>query len=186
MPDRHAGLSRAFDLSRASYFLDFALVPIAVGALAWFALWRDLGALGLALSVGIGVLAWSLAEYWIHRAIFHGSNGFERMHQIHHALPRDMVGVASWGTFAAFAVLWLVAEVFAGPAIGSAMTAGFMLGYLSYCMIHVRMHHGNRARFTRYLAFMFEHHAGHHRGGSGNFGVSSPIWDFVFNTYRKA
>lgn len=97
---------------------------------------------------------------------------------MHHALPKDMIGVASWGTFAGFAIIWLL--------LGASFTAGFMLGYLTYCTIHVRMHHGNKAHFWRYVAFMHHHHAGHHRGGKGNYGVTSPVWDYIFNTYRKA
>lgn len=54
-------------------------------------------------------------------------------------------------------------------------------------VIHVRFHHHDAdARLSRYVAFMNRHHAGHHRGGRGNFGVSSPIWDFVFGTYRHS
>lgn len=174
--DRHDGLSPAFDLSRWAYFLDFVLVPLAVAGLV--ATSPDaLTARGLAIAAA-GIVAWTLVEYWVHRLVFHGATPFEPMHQMHHRLPKDMIGVASWGTFAGFAVVWLLT--------GPAFTTGFMLGYLAYCVIHVRMHHGDRSRFSRYVAFMFEHHAGHHRGGKGNFGVSVPVWDFVFNTYRKA
>lgn len=171
--DRHEGLSPAFDLSRFSYFLDFALVPIAVSALVSLMPWE----VASALLFVAGFVVWTLAEYWIHRLLFHGHTPFEPMHQMHHRLPKDMIGISSWGTFAGFAVVWLLA--------GGAFTAGFMLGYLAYCAIHVRMHHGSRERFGRYVRFMFECHAGHHRGGKGNFGVSVPVWDFVFGTYRK-
>lgn len=183
---RHAGLPRAFDLSVGGYFLDFVLVPIAAIALMVLAS-RGIGPVMLALAVLAGILAWSLAEYWIHRSIFHGRTSFEPMHQMHHALPRDMIGVASWGTFLGFTAIWSLAELFAGAAIGSAFTAGVMLGYLFYCAIHVRYHHhGEGARLSRYVAFMNEHHVGHHRGGKGNFGVSTPIWDFVFGTHRPS
>jgi sterol desaturase/sphingolipid hydroxylase (fatty acid hydroxylase superfamily) len=165
---KHPGLWRAFDLSAWGYFLDFALVPVAVVLLV-----ED--GISVAELVG-GFVAWSFTEYWIHRLVFHGATPFEPMHQMHHALPKEMIGVASWGTFAGFAVIWFI--------FGSAFCGGFMLGYLSYCAIHVRMHHGNRAQFSRYVSFMFDHHAGHHRGGSGNFGVSSPVWDFAFGTYQ--
>src|SRR3954466_1180049 len=131
--DRHAGLSPAFDLPPWSYFLDFILVPFAAAGLIYLN-WS-------ALSFAIGVLGWTLAEYWIHRLVFHGSTRFEPMHQMHHALPKDLIGVASWGTFAGFAAIWLM--------FGASFTAGFMLGYLGYCVIHVRMHHGDRARFGR-------------------------------------
>lgn len=166
---KHPGLWRAFDLSARGYFLDFALVPFAVAVLVL----TDVCSVGLLIG---GFAAWTFAEYWIHRLVFHGKTPFEPMHQMHHTLPKDMIGVASWGTFAGFALIWLIA--------GSAFCAGFMLGYLSYCIIHVRMHHGDQRKFSRYVAFMNRHHAGHHRGGKGNFGVSSPVWDFVFCTYQ--
>jgi dihydroceramide fatty acyl 2-hydroxylase len=187
VPPRHEGLSPAFDLSRWSYFLDFALVPAAASGLLFLAWWRGLGAGVITAAIIVGAIGWSLAEYWIHRSVFHGRTPFEPMHQMHHRLPKDMIGLASWATFAAFGGIWLVAEVFAGLAIGSAFTAGVMAGYLLYCGIHVRFHHhGDDAKLSRYIAFMNKHHVGHHRGGKGNFGVSSPIWDFVFGTYRPS
>jgi dihydroceramide fatty acyl 2-hydroxylase len=185
--NRHAGLSPAFDLAPWSYFLDFALVPIAAGVLIWLASRGDIGAAGIGLAALMGFVAWTLAEYWIHRSVFHGATSFEPMHQMHHALPKDMIGLASWATFVGFSGIWLTAETFAGGVIGSSFTAGVMVGYLFYCAIHVRFHHhGPAARLSRYVAFMNRHHVAHHRGGKGNFGVSSPIWDFVFGTYRPS
>jgi dihydroceramide fatty acyl 2-hydroxylase len=186
VPKRHAGLSPAFDLAPWSYFLDFALVPISACALIVFA-GRGVGSLGISVAALAGVAAWTLVEYWIHRLVFHGPTPFEPMHQLHHALPKDMIGLASWATFAGFAAIWLVAAIVCGRHAGAAFTAGLMLGYLAYCAIHVRMHHHRRGdRLSRYIAVMNAHHAGHHRGGQGNFGVTSPVWDFVFGTYRPS
>lgn len=181
---RHNEVHRAFDLTVWGYFLDFALVPVAVVALCIFAGWRVLPSYGVALAMLAGVLIWSLAEYWIHRAIFHGDTPFETMHQQHHALPKDMIGLASWATFAGFSGLWLIAQTFAGAAVGSAVTAGVMAGYLGHCAIHVSIHHAAARGFGRYGAMMLALHRAHHRGGKGNFGVTSPIWDFVFGTYQ--
>lgn len=183
---RHAGLSRAFDLSSWAYFMDFALVPPAVIALLFWSHHIGSGWLALGVAALSGGGAWTLAEYWIHRLVFHGTTPFEPMHDMHHRLPKDMIGLASWSTFVGFAGVWLIAETFAGAAIGSAFAAGFMLGYLFYCGIHVRMHHGDRGRFGWYVGMMFEHHSGHHRGGKGNFGVSSPVWDLAFGSWRRA
>lgn len=167
---RHDGLSRAFDLAPWSYYLDFVLVPVAVIGLIWLQ--------SSMILIGLGLAGWTLAEYWIHRLVFHGHTRFEPMHHMHHVLPKDLIGVASWVTFAAFACVWLLA--------GAAFTAGLMLGYLAYCAIHVRFHHHRTdAKLSRYVAFMNVHHVAHHRGGKGNFGVTSPIWDIVFNTYRS-
>lgn len=181
----HAGLPRAFDLSARGYFLDFALVPIVAGLLTGFAWQRGLSLVSLGLCMAAGMLAWSLAEYWIHRLLFHGRTPFEPMHQMHHALPKDMIGVATWGTFVGFAAIWLAMAALAGALAASVATAGFMLGYLFYCTIHVSIHHADAIGFGRYGRLMMRLHHAHHRGGKGNFGVSSPIWDFVFRTYRS-
>lgn len=165
----HAGLWRAFDLSFVGYFLDFVLVPACVILLF----------LIFPISIGMlltGFVTWTLAEYLIHRFVFHGNSPFESMHQMHHALPKDWIGIASWGTFLGFLVI--------GLSAGVSFVTGFMLGYLFYCIIHVWMHHGDSSQFGSYIAYMHRLHNGHHRGGRGNFGVTSPVWDFAFSTYR--
>lgn len=184
MPDRHAGLPRAFDLTRLGYFLDFALVPLAVAALIMLGYRWGLGTGATAAGIVAGLLAWSLAEYWIHRAVFHSRIGFQSMHEMHHALPKDLIGIASWATFAGFALVWLSSAGLVGAGAGSVMTAGFLLGYLIYCSVHVAIHHRAARGLGRYGALMLALHQGHHRGGRGNFGVSSPLWDIVFGTYQ--
>lgn len=179
--EKRPGLHRAFDLSTWAYFLDFFLVPAASGVLAlWSSLHLTWGVVGSCAVAGLVV--WTLLEYWVHREVFHHRlSPFEPMHQMHHRLPRDMIGIASWGTFTGFAGLWALASVWGAPA-GAALTAGVMLGYLGYCLIHVRMHHGGPS--WGYVAFMMRHHVAHHRGGRGNFGVTSPVWDVVFRSYH--
>lgn len=181
-PD-YAALPRAFDLSRPSYYLDFALVPLLSAALIGVLL--HAGAFkSLAFGLPLGILLWEIAEYLIHRLAFHRLAYFRAMHDVHHAHPRDYVGIASYGTLAAFGGVWLALALMSGLWIAHGITAGVLLGYLFYIAIHDRMHHGERARFGPYMRFMFGHHAGHHRGGEWNFGVSSPAFDVIFRTYR--
>lgn len=105
---RHERLSPVFDLTRIGYFLDFALVPLAVlFLLAWMPAPFSAEAV---VMMATGAAAWTLAEYWIHRLVFHGPTHFAPMHQVHHELPKDMVGVASWGTFAGFGAIALPAN----------------------------------------------------------------------------
>lgn len=180
-----AQLPRAFDLSRASYYLDFVLMPVIMLALIGADMAIGAG-LAIILGLGFGAVAWMLAEYLIHRLLFHDVALFRRMHDVHHAYPRDYVGIASWGTVAAFGLPWAAFALLVGIVIANAVTAGLLCGYLFYIAIHDRMHHGNRSRFGRYMAFMFRHHAGHHRGGECNYGVSSPVFDLIFRTYRSS
>jgi dihydroceramide fatty acyl 2-hydroxylase len=171
------GLQKEFDLSKFEYYLDFILVPVAI-----------IGLLCIASNVFlfmVGFVLWTLIEYWIHRSIFHGPTRYEPMHQMHHRLPKDMIGINSIGTFSGFLFIGVFFWFLVGIAT-FALIAGLMAGYVFYCVIHLVMHHGNRTNFNPYTEFMFRHHAGHHRGGQGNFGVTSPIWDVVFGSFRKS
>jgi sterol desaturase/sphingolipid hydroxylase (fatty acid hydroxylase superfamily) len=185
---RHAGVHRAFDLSTWAYFLDFAIAPIGAAALIGFAIaHRDGESVAMmALSLPAGLFLWSIVEYWVHRLLFHGGTPFEPMHEQHHALPKDMIGAASWVTFPGFSIAWFLASIAGGQALGGMITAGLILGYLLYCTIHVSMHHADAFGFGRYGQMMMRLHRAHHRGGKGNFGVSSPLWDIVFRTYQPA
>jgi len=182
---RHA-LPRAFELARWSYCLDFVLAPSAVAGLIWLAWQLDLGGWG---GVGLylaGVAFWTFAEYWIHRSLFHGP--FAAMHDEHHRQPKAFIGVGSSGTFAAFGVTWLLLAALLGEARACAVLAGLISGYLVYCVVHGGLHHFAGRGFGRYGAMMLRLHNAHHRGGSrsghANFGVTSPLWDVVFRTWR--
>jgi dihydroceramide fatty acyl 2-hydroxylase len=182
MPVNDAALPRAFALSRSGYYADFILAPFAAAGLIADYLSGGRPLRDLAVLLILGALAWQLAEYLIHRFAFHGP--LARLHDVHHRRPAAYVGVASWGTFLSFGAAWLALVVAFGASIADAVAAGVLGGYLFYITIHDRMHHGDRAKFGRYIAYMFALHGGHHRGGHWNFGVSSPLFDFVFRTYR--
>lgn len=180
----HAWLPRAFGLTRRGYYLDFALMPLIAAAL----IARELSTAGPSLllfdRILFGAVVWTLAEYLIHRFVFHGATRYEKMHHVHHERPAAWVGVGSWGTILALFCVWVLLGMI-GPSFGNAVTAGLVLGYLFYIVVHDRYHHGNRRAFGRYVRFMDRHHAGHHRSGDVNFGVSSPVWDYLFGTYRR-
>ena len=141
------------------------------------------------LAVVVGALSWSLAEYLIHRFAGHSRfakrNPFGVEHTQHHARGHYF---APWWKKALFALGFLalvapVAILAAGPASGLAYAAGLVAAYLGYeaqhRLLHVRAGHGPYARWAR------RHHFHHHFVDPGtNHGVTSPIWDLVFGTYR--
>jgi sterol desaturase/sphingolipid hydroxylase (fatty acid hydroxylase superfamily) len=58
-----------------------------------------------------------------------------------------------------------------------------MHGYLAYDMLHYAIHRG--VMKSRIGAYLRKHHLQHHYAvPERNFGVSSPLWDFVFRTTR--
>lgn len=137
----------------------------------------------------VGLTLWTLAEYTLHRWVFHyepttkiGKQLHFLMHGVHHDYPRDPTRLVMplllsvpLGTLFYFAFNYLV------PIIHFGLYAGFIAGYLSYDMIHYATHHfPMKSRIGRFLKV---YHMRHHFNNSHSaYGVSSPIWDFVFGT----
>jgi sterol desaturase/sphingolipid hydroxylase (fatty acid hydroxylase superfamily) len=143
----------------------------------------------LAYAVG-GYALWTLAEYWIHRVIFHfepeegiGARLHWMIHGVHHDHPNDplrlvMPPSASVPLALLFAgVFWLVL----GGQWFMPFLSGFLAGYLIYDMIHYHVHHHRpRTRVGRRLRELHMRH--HFQDDERGFGVSAPYWDYVFGT----
>ena len=146
--------------------------------------------LGYALG---GYLLWTLAEYWIHRVIFHfepedgiGARLHWMVHGVHHDHPNDplrlvMPPSVSVPLALLFCLLfWVVLGATAAPAFGG----GFLAGYLIYDMTHYHVHHHTpRTRAGRRLRELHMRH--HFQDDTCGFGVSAPFWDRVFGTSQS-
>jgi surface polysaccharide O-acyltransferase-like enzyme len=63
-----------------------------------------------------GVVAWTLAEYIVHRFVLHGFAPTE--HRLHHANPDDAVLTIFWQIWICFALVYLIAgDAFVGGAL---------------------------------------------------------------------
>lgn len=169
-------------------------VPAIAVLLYWSVARAGLSPLAAGGTVLLGILAWTLTEYWLHRLLFHwqpaGKLG-ERMHFIlhgvHHKWPRDqyrlvMPPAVSISLFWLFLGLWLW---LLGPYAFS-FHAGFAAGYVFYDLSHYYMHHG-RPRWN-WLKELRTHHMVHHSPNLAQeqkFGVSTTLWDHVFGTYGR-
>lgn len=159
---------------------------------AYVAITRMSPARGLAY-VALGLLAWTLFEYVLHRFIFHmpahdDAGRFRRfmLHWYHHEFPNDRLRLLappmmSW-TIAP--VVWGLWRLAMGPVAVWPAFAGTAIGYLAYDYIHFYTHHAKpRNPIGKWLrAYHLQHH--HSEQDETRFGVSSPLWDFVFGTYR--
>ncbi len=170
------------------------LVPVVIYApvIVWL-LVLGIGRLGVltALLLALaGYATWTLAEYWIHRLIFHfepekglGARLHWMIHGVHHDHPNDplrlvMPPAASIPMAILFyALFWLVLGADRATAFG----AGFIGGYLIYDMIHYHTHHGTpRTRVGKALRELHMRH--HFQDDERGFGISAPYWDRVFGT----
>jgi sterol desaturase/sphingolipid hydroxylase (fatty acid hydroxylase superfamily) len=137
-----------------------------------------------------GVFFWTLSEYLLHRFVFHyqpksgwGKRLHFLMHGIHHDYPNDstrLVMPPSVGLPLAVLFYGLFLVVF-GPVWMKPFFAGFLLGYICYDEIHYATHH---APMKGKIALWVKHHhiRHHYKDPERGYGVSSPLWDYVFGT----
>jgi sterol desaturase/sphingolipid hydroxylase (fatty acid hydroxylase superfamily) len=167
-----------------AFFLDFVVYPPLILLCLVLAFGPDGGWASVAM-IALGLLGWSLAEYLIHRFAFHHAPLLQQIHLAHHDAPRELNGTPTLVTVAVFYGLvywpltWMLRAEWA-----AALTAGLLLGYLAYVGVHYVVHHlgsGGRAWLRRLIRL----HAVHHHDVAHNFGVTSPLWDWVFGTLAR-
>ena len=139
----------------------------------------------------LGLLVWSLTEYLMHRFVFHFTPRGKLMetahfvfHGVHHDYPRDSKRLVMppavsipLAFFYYYGFKFLFGVYFIPPFF-----AGFVVGYLCYDMIHYATHHLRMEKGV--WLYLKKHHTRHHyMDPDNNYGVSSPLWDFVFGTY---
>jgi sterol desaturase/sphingolipid hydroxylase (fatty acid hydroxylase superfamily) len=144
---------------------------------------------GHALAVGpfvvyasAGLLAWTLAEWLLHRYIYHLWKSFlTEGHALHHAKPRALIGVPWYLTTIAIILLFELVAIPLRPSSTGVVMGFAWLGYIFYCVLHHGSHHW---RFQRgWLKTMKRHHLLHHAHSDYNWGFTTPLWDYVFGTH---
>jgi sterol desaturase/sphingolipid hydroxylase (fatty acid hydroxylase superfamily) len=153
----------------------------------------ELGAFGRVGIFLFGLFAWTLAEYLLHRYLFHWINDTPRgkrihflLHGVHHDYPSDKDRlVMPLGFSIPMGVLFYTIFHFTfGDTFGMPFFCGFGLGYLMYDGVHYAVHHFKQT--TRIGKYVKKHHMIHHHADSqGGFGVSTPLWDVVFRSMPK-
>lgn len=148
------------------------------------------GALPILGLVAAGVLVWSFAEYMLHRYLFHyiGPKLWQRrvhfvLHGVHHDFPQDSDRlVMPLGASIPLAVgFYLLFRLVFGPVLVDPLFVGFGVGYLVYDGTHYAIHHFRMSsRWGRWIKRYHMIH--HHTGANARWGVSSPLWDWVFGT----
>src|SRR4051812_34332001 len=158
-----------------------ALVIVAAGQMAAWA---------IGVAVVAGYFVWTLAEYWLHRVVFHfePDNAIGRrlhfiIHGVHHDHPNDpkrlvMPPGASIPLALLFTGLFVLVV---GSPEWMPFEAGFLTGYLFYDSLHYYVHHHRpKSRIGKRLRQLHMRH--HFQDDTTGFGVSAPWWDHVFGT----
>lgn len=162
--------------TKTSYYADFLITPTLI--VIAFSLGIE-STINLLVSIGVGFVAWTLAEYWIHRYLFHVI--FRRGHWMHHIRPRAYDAAPAWLT-AGIQMALLGSALMLGP-IALGLFVGLEIGYFAYITVHDAIHHRHPRKARGWLKRRARAHAIHHRGKEVNFGVASSFWDRVFGTF---
>jgi sterol desaturase/sphingolipid hydroxylase (fatty acid hydroxylase superfamily) len=109
---------------------------------------------------------------------------FSPMHSLHHGAPLDFIGTPSWVSVTVWvSVILLPLWWWVGFNVANGLTVGVMIGYWWYGYVHHVIHHHTRKPSSAYFSELRAWHMRHHHSPKrGNFGVTSPFWDYVFGT----
>ena len=140
----------------------------------------------------VGMIAFTWVEYMVHRYLFHmGAETNQRakiqytLHGVHHEFPKDKERLAMPPIVSitlATSLLFLF-RLFLGDLVFSFLP-GFLVGYAGYLSIHYMVHAFQPPK--NFLKILWVNHSIHHyKNGEEVFGVSSPLWDYIYGTMKK-
>ena len=175
----------AMEHGKAAYRADFAVYGLTVASLATLVFFAGPHSLRLESTalVFLGLVAWTVIEYLLHRFVLHGLAPFKCWHEAHHQRPRALICTPT--VLSASLILTLVflpVLALGGLWIAGALTLGMLSGYLLYAVTHHATHHWPAD--SAWLKRRKRWHALHHHGAGrlGRFGVTSAFWDHVFGS----
>ena len=138
-----------------------------------------------------GLLMWTVMEYIFHRVLLHHRFRGPFLHKViasahmrHHATPGDANHILVYPSFALVFSTIIYASLALLTGSGYATTgiiSGIWAGFLYYEAVHYRVHVSLKS--SGLLQRQRRAHFHHHFADSSTcFGVTSPIWDYIFGT----
>lgn len=180
-------------LSRTHIAVPLVIFAVYSGALLYWNITHTslsiLQTLGLFL---FGALSFSWVEYMVHRHVFHMKTFSDAraklqytMHGVHHEFPKDKdrLAMPPLLSITIATILLLIFRVVLGDMV-FAFLPGFLVGYALYLAIHYMVHAYQPPK--NFLKALWVNHGVHHyKDGEIVFGVSSPLWDYIYGTMRE-
>lgn len=166
----------------------------AAGLLYYTKTATELGNLTIILMFLLGVFVFTFAEYAIHRWLYHppedASEQYQKftytIHGHHHAYPKDKQRLAMPPALAiVIGTLLLFLFELILDQYSFSFLAGFMVGYALYLLVHYSVHIFKAP--NNFLKALWINHSIHHYSEEEEilFGVSTPLWDYIFDTLPK-
>lgn len=139
-----------------------------------------------------GFFGFTLLEYIMHRFLYHGTPKSEKterfyytIHGVHHEFPKDRSRLAMPPLLSAllggilFGLFYLAMGVYV-----YAFLPGFLAGYSTYLFIHFAIHAFKPPK-NFFKTLWVNHSIHHYKEPDRLFGVTFPLWDYVFRTTAR-
>ena len=197
---QHSGTKQLFQnpilekLSRTHIAVPLVIfTAYAAALLYWSITHTSLNAMTASGFFIIGLLVFTWVEYNVHRYVFHmAAYTIAReklqytLHGVHHEFPKDKTRLAMPPllSITISTLLLLIFRVIMGDYV-FAFLPGFLVGYAAYLGVHYMVHAYQPPK--NFLKALWVNHGIHHyKNGESVFGVSSPLWDYLYGTMSKA
>lgn len=163
----------------------------AGGLLYWNIKNTDLSAITTVSLFLAGLISFTWVEYMVHRHVFHLKPYTQlraklqyTMHGVHHEFPKDKdrLAMPPLLSITISTILLLLFKVLMGDFV-FAFLPGFLVGYALYLSVHY-MVHAYAPPKNFFKALWVNHSVHHYKDGEVVFGVSSPLWDYVYGTMK--
>jgi sterol desaturase/sphingolipid hydroxylase (fatty acid hydroxylase superfamily) len=180
-------------LSRTHISVPLIILSLYSAALLYWSITHT--TLTAGISVGmflLGAFFFTWVEYNMHRYVFHmapvtkAKEKFQyTIHGVHHEYPKDKTRLAMPPllSITISTILLLVFRVLMGDYV-FAFLPGFLVGYSAYLSVHYMVHAFQPPK--NFLKILWINHGIHHyKNGEVVFGVSSPMWDYIYGTMKS-
>lgn len=140
----------------------------------------------------LGLFIWTGLEYTLHRFLFHWTTStywtntlHYLLHGCHHKHPQDPYRLVFPPALCVVFIAAIVPPfrlIFPEPVLYAGF-AGGLLGYVIYDVTHFWVHFGIQTKMEPVSSLRRYHLAHHFKNYNAGFGITSPLWDYVFGTH---
>ena len=179
-------------LSRTHVSIPISIFFLYTGGLLYWSIENIQLTTGMTVSLFfVGWISFTLVEYLTHRYVFHmkTDTGLKKklqyaFHGVHHNYPKDKdrLAMPPIMSITLATTLLFVFKLLMGDFV-FAFLPGFLMGYAMYLLVHYIVHAFPPPK--NFFKILWVNHSIHHyKDSSKIFGVSSPLWDYVFRTHK--
>lgn len=180
-------------LTRTHIAVPIATLVVYAGCLFYWSITHTNLSWGISTALFFaGWFAFTWVEYNAHRYLFHMSTSTAQrekiqytIHGVHHEFPKDKdrLAMPPLLSISIATILLLLLRLLLGDYV-FAFLPGFLVGYSVYLGIHYMVHAFQPPKgFFKVL--WINHSIHHYKDGEMVFGVSSPLWDYIYGTMPR-